>query len=164
MTLRIGRSKGFTPFESCNGKTIEKSLIPCRKYPVKNSRFLTGFTLLEVMIATAVLALGSVMIHEAFLTSLDAFSYYSYYLEVSPWMEEKIWQSEESLASLGEEAVIGAGGELEIKKKVFNWSLSYELIDGAQYLYKLGLVVSWQEGQRTRRLQRFAYALYEKEQ
>lgn len=122
-----------------------------------------GFILLEVMIATAVLALGSVMIHEAFLTSLDAFTYYSYYLDIAPWMEEKIWQAQDSLTHLGQEAIIDAGGELVKKNKSLNWSLSYELIDEAQYLYKIGLVVSWQEGQRKRKLQRFAYALYEKE-
>ncbi|MFH1640550.1 MAG: hypothetical protein ABIA66_01165 [Candidatus Omnitrophota bacterium] len=102
------------------------------------------------------------MIHEAFLTSLDAFSYYSYYLEVAPWMEEKFWQAQDSLTCLGEGAVIGSRGELVKKNKTFNWSLSYELIDGAQYLYKIALAVSWQEGRRTRRLQRSGYALYEK--
>jgi len=103
------------------------------------------------------------MIHEAFLASLDAFTYYSYYLDIAPWMEEKIWQAQDSSTRLGQGAIIDTGGELVKKNKSLNWSLSYELIDEAQYLYKIGLVVSWQEGQRKRRLQRFAYALYEKE-
>ncbi|MCX5702229.1 MAG: prepilin-type N-terminal cleavage/methylation domain-containing protein [Candidatus Omnitrophica bacterium] len=118
-----------------------------------------GFILIEVMIATAVLALGSVMIHEAFLTSLDAFTYYSYYLDIAPWMEEKIWQVQDSLTHLGQEAIIDAGGELVKKNKSLNWSLSYELIDEAQYLYKIGLVVSWQEGQIKRNVLDTQYSI-----
>jgi len=122
-----------------------------------------GFTLVEVMIATAVLALGIVLIHEAFFASLDAFGYYSNYLRVAPWADEKIWDAQDELRRLGPRADIEREGEFLGRNKNFRWNLSYGPLGETKSLYRVDLILSWQEGKRRVSLLRSAYAIYEKE-
>ena len=118
---------------------------------------------MEVMIATAVLALGTVLIHEAFFASLDAFGYYSNYLKVAPWADEKIWDAQDELRRLGPQADIEREGEFSEKSKNFRWNLSYGPLGEPKSLYRVDLILSWQEGKRKAGLLRSAYAIYEKE-
>ena len=150
---RIG-NKGFTPLESPSFVTEDN---------VKRS-FLTGFTLIEVMVATAVLALGIVLIFEAFFISLDSFNYCSNYLNVATWVDEKIWQAQDALSHLGSQGFIETEGSFVNRNKNFDWNLSYNLIDVQPDLYKINLVLSWKEGRRKVRVSRAAYAIYEKEE
>ena len=60
----------------------------------RNSR--SGFTLIEVMVAVAVLSFGLVMVYQAFFVVLDSFNYSADYLEIAGWMDEKIWQAQRS--------------------------------------------------------------------
>ena len=57
-----------------------------------------GFTLVEVMVATAVLSLGIVLLYEAFFKITDAFGYYNHYLSVSPFAREKIWAAQDAFS------------------------------------------------------------------
>ncbi len=122
-----------------------------------------GFTLIEIMVATAVLSLGTVFIYEAFFSSLDAFNYCSNYLNVASWMDEKVWQAQEALGRFGPQAKIQTAGMFTSNNKDFKWSLSNRLIDKKEGLYRIDLALSWQEGSRKRKLTRAAYALYEEE-
>lgn len=120
-----------------------------------------GFSLIEVMVATVTLSLGTVLIYEAFFISLDSFNYYSNYLSVIPWMDEKVWQAQDDLSKFGALTQIGTTDEFQKagKGKVFRWNLNYSLIDDG--LYRIDLNLSWQEGQRKVKLLRSAYAMYE---
>ena len=128
-----------------------------------------GFSLIEVMVATATLSLGTVLIYEAFFISLDSFNYYSNYLSVIPWMDEKIWQAQDDLSKFGALTQIGTTdeprtfdkvrGEFQKAGKAFRWNLNYSPIDDG--LYRIDLNLYWQEGQRKVRLLRSAYAKYE---
>jgi len=119
-----------------------------------------GFTLVEVMVATAVLSLGTVLIHEAFFISLDSINYCSNYLNVMPWMNEKLWEAQDNLGRYGTLGTTGTGGKFTSGNKDFNWILSYSLKDG---LYKIAVSLSWREGRRRIWLTRDAYAIaYEK--
>ena len=115
-----------------------------------------GFTLVEIMVATAVLSFGLVMIYQAFFISLDAFDYYLNHLNAQLWLDEKIWQLEDDFRRYGSFGSTPTFGEFIMGSKNFNWSMDYSLI-GAEELYKVGLQVSWQQGPRNITLPRVAY-------
>lgn len=120
-----------------------------------------GFTLVEIMVTTAVLSLGIVFLYQAFFISLDAFDYYDNYIHTAHWMDEQIWQAQNQLSCFGPEAKIASGGDLERSGRVFNWNLYYNLEDASGSLYWIRLDLSWKRGKRQLELSREAYALYE---
>ena len=69
-----------------------------------------GFTLIEVMVTTAVLSLSMVLIYQAFFISLDSFNYCADYLDVVSWADEKLWQAQDSVTHNGTLNPIGAYG------------------------------------------------------
>jgi len=121
-----------------------------------------GFTLVEVMIATAIFALGSVLIYQAFFVCLDSFNYVADYMSVTPWLNEKVWYIEESISRLGEAAEIQQEGSFRKRKTDFNWTVFYTLADsnGLQDLYKIDITLSWKRGRRNIKLLRSAHALF----
>jgi prepilin-type N-terminal cleavage/methylation domain-containing protein len=121
----------------------------------------SAFTLMEVMVTTAVLSLGILFVYEAFFIALDTLNYCSDYLRVCSWFDERVWEVQDKLAHPGRQ--IDMRGKLLAKNKEFDWNLSYGLIDAVQDLYQIDLVASWQEGQRKAKLIRTAYAAYKKE-
>lgn len=129
-----------------------------------------GFTLIEVMVATAVLSLGAVLISESFFISLDSFDYYANYLTLASWADEKLWGAQDQLSRFGNAAQIQPGGRIVNRNKDIGWSLSSSVVDEAKglpsglSLYRINLDLSWQEGHRKARLSRSAYALYEKKE
>lgn len=130
------------------------------QYALRNTHY--GFTLVEVMVATAILSLAVVLLYQTFFRFLDLFEYYSYYLYSAPWMNEKIWQAQDAINRLGPVAIIDTSGELMVMNKRCSWSLAYAPIDDAASLYRIDLELRLPEGKRPLRLMRGAYALYHK--
>jgi len=122
-----------------------------------------AFTLIEVMVAVAVLSFGLVLIYQAFFIVLDTFNYGADYLEVSPWINEKIWQAQDSIIHKGSLAEIAPEGEFVLQNKKFTWSLKSAQISGLNDLSSLNLEVSWKEGKRTAQVSRNAYARYDED-
>lgn len=122
-----------------------------------------AFTLIEVIVAAAIFSLGIVLIYNAFFISLDSLNYYSDYLTVAPWMDEKIWQAQASLNSQGLLAQPAENGDFISKNKKFNWHLTFQPINETQDLFKINLALFWQQGRKNKKLSRVAYALYKKE-
>ncbi|OGX43341.1 MAG: hypothetical protein A3H41_00685 [Omnitrophica WOR_2 bacterium RIFCSPLOWO2_02_FULL_45_28] len=120
-----------------------------------------AFTLIEVMVATAVLALGMLFIHQGFLNSLDVFDYYANYLELAPLANEKIQQAQDELRRLGPQAKIETRGEFSKGNKPIDWDLSYNSLDEENGLYKIDLAFSWKSALRRARILRSAYALFD---
>ena len=123
----------------------------------------TGFTLIEVMITTAVLSLTALLIYEAFFISLDTFNYCYNYLNVFSLADEKIWQAQDDISRFGALTNIAEKGEFVDRNKNFVWNLSNSSIADAlnQKLYKIDLILSWREGKRPVKISRTAYAIYE---
>ena len=121
-----------------------------------------AFTLVEVLVAGAILAFGVVAIYDALFTSLDAFSYYSNYLEVQNWMEEKIWRAQEDLLRRGDLRAEQTDGTFRQGGRKFVWNMTVEPLH--EDLFVLDLELSWDQGRRTIRVQRAAYALASYEQ
>jgi prepilin-type N-terminal cleavage/methylation domain-containing protein len=122
-----------------------------------------GFTLIEVLVTTAVLAFGIVSIFQALFIVMSAFSYVSRYLNIVPVADEKVWQVQDSLQRMGPKASFEPQGVFEAGGKEYNWELSVKLADSASYLYRIDLSTGWKEGRRDYRLERSAYAIYESE-
>lgn len=120
-----------------------------------------GFTFLEIMVASVALALGTVVVYEAFFVSLDAFNYYADYLNVSCWADNKIWQAQDYLRQ-GQAPDSGNSGEFKDSGKVFRWNLNYNLIDELTRLYELNLQLSWKTGRRESNLSRNTYGILQK--
>ena len=118
-----------------------------------------GFTLLEVMIATAVLALGATLIYRSYFVALDSFNYYSTFLKVTPWMDEKIWEAQDGIRRQG--GVSAGSGQLKIDNKNIDWEMSFHSL-GADTLFEVNLKLSWEQGSRKVKLSRSAYAIYAK--
>ncbi|MDD5466050.1 MAG: prepilin-type N-terminal cleavage/methylation domain-containing protein [Candidatus Omnitrophica bacterium] len=121
-----------------------------------------GFTLIEIMMTTVVLSLGTILIYGAFFTSLDSFNLYSDYLNLTSWMDEQVWRAQDDLSKFGALARIQTAGEFQKSGKVFRWGLNYSLIDDK--LYKIDLDLYWQRGRRKTGLSRSAYAQYNKKE
>ena len=122
-----------------------------------------GFTLFEAVLTTAIFAVGTLFVYEGFFVCLDSFNYCSNHLDAIGWMDEKIWQTQNELNHFGPKSRIETNGEFAERSKAFRWRLSPKLIDSEGGLYKINLSLNWQEGRRTIRLKRIAYARYEEE-
>jgi prepilin-type N-terminal cleavage/methylation domain-containing protein len=122
-----------------------------------------GFTLLEVMVTTAVLSLGIVFIYQSFFISADAFDYCRNYFKVASWADEKLWEVRDELRLRGPSANFSPSGAFTSGSRVFEWNIDSPLIDPPP-LYKINLVLSWKEGKRTAKLLRNTYALYRPEE
>ena len=118
-----------------------------------------GFTLIEVMIATAILSFGLVLIYQAFFISLDTFNYYLNHLNAQLWLDEKIWQVQDDFRRYKVFSPTKIGDEFIMGSKDFNWQMGYSSIKPEE-LYKVGLTVSWKQGSRRINLLREAYVSY----
>lgn len=120
-----------------------------------------SFTLIEVMIATSVLALGAVLIHEAFFIALDTFSYSEHYLDVAPLANERLWQAQDHLTRLGHLGDLETSGEFTRENMRYHWELSSRLQEevGPNKLFKVDVAFFWQGGRRAN-MTRSALALY----
>ena len=79
---KTGTNSALKPFVDLRGiQRVKRSPAPS---------YITGFTLVEVLVTTAVLSLGIVLIYRAFFTLLDSFGYYSNYLRVIAFADEKL--------------------------------------------------------------------------
>jgi hypothetical protein len=118
------------------------------------------------MITTVILSLGTVFIFGSFFISLDTYRYCTHYFNVMPWADNKIWGIQDGLSSKGPKAHVQTAGRFTQEKTDYTWNVSYVLDDSLGKtsklkLYKIDLVLSWQEGMRKGRLKRSAYARYE---
>lgn len=119
-----------------------------------------GFTLVEVLVTAAVLSVGIIFIYEALFVSLNLFNYYSNYLNIASWTQEKIWKVQDDLTHLGSLAQIEPSGILENQNRNFHWNLAYNLIDSTG-LYRIDLIILWWQGRKEYKISRVAYAVYE---
>ena len=115
------------------------------------------------MVTTAVLALGVVMVYQALFVCLDAFSYYSSYVDISGWMDEKLWEAQDELSRTGTFGLLDTSGEHGEGNRQYRWEIAGRQLDPAAGLYQAALTVSWRSGKKQRQLTRTAFALYEKE-
>lgn len=111
------------------------------------------------MVAVAVLAFGIVSIYEALFVSLDAFSYYSNYLETQTWANERLWEVQDKIMRRDIPRDEELAGEFSANNNRFQWEMVTVPIIEDRGLYDISLVLSWREGPRTIRVARHTHAL-----
>lgn len=116
-----------------------------------------GFTFIEVMVTAAVLSLGTVMIQGGLLRAADLLNRYSNTLVARQWMDERLWQTQETLFYSGEDAVQSTSGSFTKSGREFDWELDARLGSGKD-LYRIRLSVSWSQGGRPLQVIKEIYA------
>jgi hypothetical protein len=113
------------------------------------------------MVAVAVLSFGLVMVYQAFFVVLDSFNYGADYLEIVSWMDEKIWQAQDSIMRTGGLEGDSTQGEFVARNKKFEWLISSNVLSGAGNISAVNLEVDWKEAKRKVKVSRSCYAKYE---
>jgi hypothetical protein len=125
-----------------------------------------SFTFIEIMVTTAILSLGIVLVYKSFFNLLDAFSYCSDYLSIQPITDEIVWQAEDDFKRYGKFINAKTWGFFLSRNRRFTWDLGADLIDGSRNfnLYRINLRFSWKEGPEEVNITRFTYALQARQQ
>ena len=109
----------------------------------------SGFTLVEVMVATVVLVVGVVVIFESFLLSLDALSVFNSRLNAQWFFNEKAWHIQNELdAPKGVFLPTTDNGLIKLGKKEYYWTSNMQLVDPLQELYLINLGLNWNQGNK----------------
>ena len=116
-----------------------------------------GFTLIELMVAVAILSLGIVIIYQSFFSILNYFNYYIDYLDVAYWPDEEIWQIKEEWDKNGDFTYMEGEKTLVKGKKAYRCNLAFSPVESD--LYKIHLILSWREGKRNIHLSRTTYVV-----
>lgn len=119
----------------------------------------TGLTFIEVMITAMVLAGGLVAIYRAFFVGLDQLDHLSYRLCAINLIEKKISLVEKDFRSL-KDFDIGPLTELvEIGQRPveFQYAINLQPVGTLLSVFRLDIVLSWQERGRAMSISRAAY-------
>lgn len=112
-----------------------------------------AFTLVEVMVATVVLVVGVVVIFEAFLVSLDALAVFNNRLNAQWFFDAKTWQIQNQLDSSSDSFMpLQADGVLKLGTEDYTWVSTMQLVDPLQELYRVNLVLQWNQGNKNIKL------------
>jgi len=118
--------------------------------------------LIEVMIAASILSLGTVMISQSNMMSMDVYGRYVNRLSIQNWAEEKIWEIKQAMLESEVPNVGQTSGEVAQNNKTYNWHLAVQSTTSASKsfdLYTIQLSISWPEGSRSASLARSSYLL-----
>ena len=125
-----------------------------------------SLSLIETLIAAAVLSLGVILICQGLLVTLGGYNYSLNYLNIIFWMDTKLWDAHDQLVHYRTLTTENNAGTVLIDNRKFNWNLSSNLIEGTEEmsLYELKLRVFWNEGARKVQTLKTKYALFIHEQ
>jgi type II secretion system protein I len=123
--------------------------------------WLTGnkksFTLVEVMVALAILSSGLVAVYQGLLGLMDAIESLSNRLQAECLIDNKIWEIENDIKSPATSKEKEAGTGILAKAKGLEWQTSALPLKEAGSLGEIKIVLSWQEKGRQAAVSRNAY-------
>jgi prepilin-type N-terminal cleavage/methylation domain-containing protein len=141
---------------------IGKLVRRCAGSPVCRCR--RGFTLIEVMVATALLSLTAVMLYESYFMAMTAAGYYERYLKLASWMDEKVWEVSSLFKHSGTFGQTELSGTLPSGANNYTWNVDLKALDEENQFYKIQLAIAWDEGKRHRSLSRTGMSYYYKKE
>ena len=112
-----------------------------------------GFTLIEIMITVSILALGTVMITQSNMMSLDVYGRYDNRLKIQNFAGEKIWEAKEKILESEFPEAEETAGDVSIRHRDYQWRLAVTAAE-IKNLYQIRLDISWPEGRREGHLTR----------
>lgn len=115
-----------------------------------------AFTLVEVLVATAILSLATVTIVQSNMMNLNVYGRFSNRMGVQNWAEEKLWEAKEEIMTAESPEIGRRSGVYETEERSYDWSLEISQGESVQ-LYSVLLQVRWQETGKQRLLERFSY-------
>ncbi len=118
-----------------------------------------GFTLIEVMAAAMILALGMVIIFEVFLVSLDTMRFFDTRISAQWLVNEKMWAVQDLLDQpLNVFMPQQQSGTVMFGTTPCVWQVTLTILDTQQEVYRLDAQASWQQGRRQCRVRRVTMA------
>ena len=129
---------------------------------IRLNRKIKSLSLIEIIVATAVLSIGLIAVSQGLLMNLEGSNYAIDYLNVLSWMDWKFWEAQDKLTHYRTLLTDDMSGMFILGKRQFKWDLSYNLIEGTERssLYELILRVFWKEGIKEARTIRSGYVLH----
>lgn len=107
-----------------------------------------GFTLIEVMLAVCVLALGVVMVQQGLLRSADLVARASTRLKARFLLEEKLWQTRETLVFADAPESADDGGSGGDAMSSYQWDVGSSATGDTEDLYSVKGKIIWKESGR----------------
>lgn len=105
-----------------------------------------AFTLVEALIAAAILSTAVIFVFKSFTTVLSSVKF-SQNLNLACFLaEEKMWEIENSQSYINSGMETGQGVK-KIQEKDFKWRYALDKLDGSD-LVEMDCVISWQENGR----------------
>lgn len=116
-----------------------------------------GFTLIEVMVAAAILSVGIVLVQQGFLRSATLLAKLSRTLEARQWADEKVWEVKENLFYSQDPSPGEGSGSFESNGRKYSWTAQAEPLSLAD-LYAVRVVVQWPDGNGSSSVEREVHA------
>ena len=122
-----------------------------------------NFTFIEIMLAVAILSIGSTLIYNSLFLILDTFKYYKVYLNIINFINEKIWFASNNLSHFGTLNNLDTEGIFDADNVNVKWNLVYFLTDETKNkkFYEINFYLKT-EGKRPLSINRISYAIFKK--
>lgn len=126
-----------------------------------NRRQDRGFSFFEVMVTTAILSFGLVMIYKAFFISLGFNDHLAHRLSAITLLDNKIYElqrlyEEKHLVPLNKSSQVKSV-MINNKRVDFEYDIDFKPIAGLEDMYRADITLSWAENNRDIRLSRSVY-------
>lgn len=118
-----------------------------------------GFTLVEVLLTSVVLAFGTLLLHQTYLRLADYYGRYISGMRVEGFIHDKLWEGREAVVYFPENGPASASGSAEIDGKTYDWRREATPMSGPG-LYSISVSVAWTDGGREAGLTRQIYAYH----
>lgn len=113
------------------------------------TRLVWGFTLVEVMVALAIVSVALVSIFTAFGGISDTLARVDNYNRSCLIGIEKLWELEEAMLKSPEVRSSDFSGELKDERRSFRWEFESKELESYPTLREINLNLHWQQGKRS---------------